>query len=303
MKFSDKPLTKSILPPKPTPLSPPVATGELSDMLALMARLRQDCPWDIKQTNMSLIPFAIEEVYELAEAVQQDHADMKNGIRDDEEVKSELGDVLLQVVFHCQLYAEQGRFDFADVVETLQKKLIRRHPHVFEKDKLETDEAVKKRWDEIKVEENAEKFARGKVISKLDKVKTGSGLMQAQALQKYAGKLGFDWDNLADAVDKLEEEVAELKEILPSNFTNNSPKLSSEKKIEIEKELGDCMFGLVNIARKLDIDAEMATLTTVHKFRSRFAFIEQELAKIGETPETSSLTEMDRLWELAKARE
>ncbi len=309
----------SIAPPTPTPLNPPPATGEIADLLALMARLRADCPWDIKQTNMSLVPYAIEEAYELGEAVQQDHADMQKGIRDDEEVKSELGDVLLQVVFHCQLYAEQGRFDLSDVIQTLQEKLIRRHPHVFDKDNLPDDEAVKKRWDEIKAEENAEKIARGKQLSKLDKVKTGSGLMQAQALQKYAGKLGFDWDNLADVVDKLDEEIAELKELLPQDNgksngklnnqpnkqPNNQPKnkISTKQKTAIEKELGDCMFALVNIARKLDIDAEMATLTTTHKFRSRFAFIEQQLAKEGKTPETASLAEMDKFWELAKTQE
>ncbi len=305
----------NITPPAPTPLNPPPATGEMSDLLALMARLRADCPWDIKQTNMSLVPYAIEEAYELGEAVQQDHADMKKGIRDDEEVKSELGDVLLQVVFHCQLYAEQGRFDLADVIQTLQEKLIRRHPHVFDKDNLPDDEAVKKRWDEIKAEENAEKIARGKQLSKLDKVKTGSGLMQAQALQKYARKLGFDWDNLADVVDKLDEEITELKELLPqdndksndnlNNQRNNKPKnnISPKQKTAIEKELGDCMFALVNIARKLEIDAEMATLTTTHKFRSRFAFIEQQLAKEGKTPETATLEEMDKFWELAKTQE
>lgn len=283
-------------PPQPTPLNPPPATGEMADLLTLMARLRADCPWDIKQTNESLIPYVIEEAYELAEAIQKDQADRANGIYDDEEVKSELGDVLLQVVFHAQMYAEQGRFDLADVIQTLQAKLIRRHPHVFDKDNLPDDEAVKQRWDEIKAEENAEKQARGKQISKLDKVKTGSALMQAQALQKYAGKLGFDWDNLADAVDKLEEEIAELKQILPQQ----GDKPSDRQKAEIEKELGDCIFGLVNVARKLDLDAEKASLTCVHKFRSRFAHIEQALAKIGKTPETSTLEEMDKLWEQAK---
>lgn len=293
MTKTTQPTFKPLVPTKPTPLNPPLATGEMSDLLALMARLRADCPWDIKQTNKSLIPFAIEEVYELVEAIQQDYADEHT---DDEEVKSELGDVLLQVVFHAHLYAEQGRFDLTDVIRTLQEKLIRRHPHVFDKDSLPDDEAVKKRWDEIKAEENAEKAARGKHISKLDKVKTGSALMQAQALQKHAGKLGFDWDGVAGAVEKLEEEMGELKEILPTNVKD----MTATQKAEIEKELGDCMFGLVNVARKLRIDAEAAALTCTHKFRSRFAFIEQKLAEAGQTPEQATLDEMDKLWELAK---
>ncbi len=292
--------TIKIIPPTATPLNPPPATGEITDLLALMARLRADCPWDIKQSNHSLIPYVIEEAYELAEAIQQDDADISaNGHGDDEEVKSELGDVLLQVIFHCQLYAEQGRFGLPEVIESLQTKLIRRHPHVFEADKLPDDEAVKKRWDEIKAEEQAEKMARGKVISQLDKVKAGSALMQAQSLQKQASKLGFDWDNVSDAVEKLEEELGELKAILPKQ----GEKINNEQQQALEKELGDCMFGVVNVARKLNIDAEMATLTCVHKFRSRFAFIEQQLVKVGKSPETASLEEMDKLWEMAKERE
>lgn len=282
-----------IHPPKPTAANPPNATGNLADLLALMARLRQDCPWDIKQTNHSLIPYAIEESYELAEAVQADDG------MDDEDLRGELGDVLLQVVFHCQLYAEQGRFGLTEVIQTLQEKLIRRHPHVFDADNLPDDAAVSQRWEAIKAQEQQAKLARGKSISKLDKVKTGSALMQAQALQTYAGKLGFDWDNIADAVDKLDEEIAELKAILPKDGSKPTP----TEKHELEKELGDCMFGVVNVSRKLGIDAEMATLTCVHKFRSRFAFIEAELGKQGKTPETATLAEMDVLWEQAKLDE
>ncbi len=279
-----------IIPPTATPLNPPQATGEIADLQALMARLRADCPWDIKQTNQSLIPYAIEEVYELAEAIQQD---------DNEDIKGELGDVLLQVIFHCQLYAEQGRFGLAEVIATLQQKLIRRHTHVFDKDNLPDDEAVKQRWEEIKAEENAEKLARGKVISKLDKVKMGSGLMQAQNLQAYAGKLGFDWDNVADTFEKVEEEILEIKEILPKNNEKPTP----QQKQALEKELGDSFFAMVNVARKLDIDAETAMLSCVHKFRSRFAYIEQELAKQGKSAETATLAEMDKLWEQAKVIE
>lgn len=268
----------------------PEPTPSIEDLLALMARLRADCPWDIKQTNHSLIPYAIEEAYELAEAIQEG---------DIEDIKGELGDVLLQVIFHCQIYAEQHQFDLGEVIYTLQSKLIRRHPHVFEADNLTDDVAVKKRWDEIKALENAERERRGKPKRSLDKVKAGSALMQAQSLQKSASKLGFDWDGVEGAIAKLEEEIAELKQILPESGQS----VNDELKAELQKELGDCVFGLVNVARKLDLDAEAATLTCVHKFRSRFGFIEQELAKRGKTAESSNLEEMDALWELAKQYE
>ncbi|BFN00605.1 nucleoside triphosphate pyrophosphohydrolase [Moraxella sp. K02] len=268
-------------------------TSNFADLIALMARLRQDCPWDKKQTNDSLIPYALEETYELVEAIQSGDID---------DIKGELGDVLLQVVFHTCLYQEQQQFDISEVIFTLQQKLIRRHPHVFDKENLKTDEDVKKRWDEIKALENAEKAKRGKLVKHrrtLDAVKAGSALMQAQQLQKTANKVGFDWDVVSGAVDKLDEEVAELKEILPIDGQKPTP----EQKALLEKELGDCFFALVNIARKLGIDSEKATLTTVHKFRSRFGFIEDELAKMGKTPETASLAEMDNLWDLAKLKE
>lgn len=280
---------KKIIAPQPV-TGRPEPTTNIEDLIALMARLRADCPWDIKQTNHSLIPYAIEEAYELAEAIQEG---------DIEDIKGELGDVLLQVIFHCQIYAEQHQFDLGEVIYTLQSKLIRRHPHVFEADNLPDEAAVKKRWDEIKALENAERERRGKPKRSLDKVKAGSALIQAQSLQKSASKLGFDWDGVAGAIEKLEEEIAELKQILPKE----NEKVDDTLKLELEKELGDCVFGLVNVARKLNLDAEAATLTCVHKFRSRFGFIEDELAKQGKTAETSSLEEMDALWEQAKQHE
>ncbi|MGP9543986.1 nucleoside triphosphate pyrophosphohydrolase [Psychrobacter sp. AOP7-B1-25] len=268
----------------------PEATGQLDNLLALMARLRIDCPWDKKQTNHSLISYAIEEAYELGEAVQGD---------DDEDIKGELGDVLLQVVFHCQMYAEQGRFDMSDVISTLQEKLVRRHPHVFEAETLKDDAAVKVRWDEIKLEEQQAREARGKSKRRLDQVKAGSALMQAQDIQKQASKLGFDWEGIAGAVDKLDEEIAELKHEL----TDKSTAEVKANIREVEKELGDCMFALVNVARKLNLDAEAATLTCVHKFKSRFGYIEEQLAAAGKCLEDSDITEMDALWEAAKQHE
>lgn len=275
----------------PTPVQgTPATSGQLEDLLALMARLRADCPWDKKQTNHSLIPYAIEEAYELGEAVQSE---------DDEDIKGELGDVLLQVVFHCQMYAEQGRFDMSDVITTLQEKLVRRHPHVFEAETLKDDAAVKERWDEIKAEENQAREARGKPLRRLDAIKAGSALMQAQDVQKQASKLGFDWDGISGAFDKLDEEIDELK----AELTNKSKAEIKANIRDIEKELGDCMFALVNVARKLNLDAETATLTCVHKFKSRFGYIEEQLAAVGKRFEDSDITEMDALWDAAKRHE
>lgn len=289
MSDLDNQTLTSITPPNPVQ-GTPVATGELDDLLQLMARLRADCPWDKKQSNHSLIPYAIEEAYELGEAVQSD---------DDEDIKGELGDVLLQVVFHCQMYAEQGRFDMSDVITTLQEKLIRRHPHVFEAETLKDDAAVKGRWDEIKAQEDQARAARGKPKRRLDNTKAGSALMQAQEVQKQASKLGFDWEGVSGAFDKLDEEIAELKaEIL------DKPQVEIKTNIrEIERELGDCIFALVNVARKLDLDAETATLTCVHKFKSRFGYIEEQLAAAGKRLEDSDINEMDALWEAAKQHE
>ncbi len=285
MSISDNKITV----PKPVQGTPD-ATGQLDDLLALMARLRADCPWDKKQTNHSLIPYAIEEAYELGEAVQSE---------DDEDIKGELGDVLLQVVFHCQMYAEQGRFDMSDVISTLQEKLVRRHPHVFEAETLKDDAAVKVRWDEIKLEEQQAREARGKSKRRLDQVKAGSALMQAQDVQKQASKLGFDWEGIAGAVDKLDEEIVELKHEL----TDKSTAEVKANIREVEKELGDCIFALVNVARKLNLDAEAATLTCVHKFKSRFGYIETQLAAAGKRIEDSDIIEMDALWEAAKQHE
>ena len=275
----------------PTPIrGTPVASGELADLLALMARLRADCPWDKKQSNHSLIPYAIEEAYELGEAIQSE---------DDEDIKGELGDVLLQVVFHCQMYAEQGRFDVSDVITTLQEKLIRRHPHVFEAETLKDEAAVKERWDEIKAEEQQARAARGKPQRRLDNTKAGSALMQAKDVQKQASKLGFDWERVSGAFDKLDEEIAELK----AEIVDKSKVEIQDNIADIEKELGDCMFALVNVARKLNLDAETATLTCVHKFKSRFGYIEDQLAAAGKRLEDSDINEMDALWEAAKQHE
>lgn len=250
----------------------------ISELLGIMAQLRQDCPWDRAQTPASLTRYAIEEAYEVDAAVRDG---------DPRAVCDELGDLLLQVVFQAQMYQEQGAFSFADVVAGLQAKLIRRHPHVFAEKTVEntaeTAQEVAQTWDAIKqTERNGQR-------RRLDQIKAGSGLTQAQDLQKQAAKVGFDWPDVTGAQAKLHEEIAELEQAI----VDNEPAAISD-------ELGDCLFALVNIARKLNIQSESAILGTVHKFKSRFAYIEDQLAERGKTPEQSSLIEMDMLWEQAK---
>lgn len=270
-------------------------TANFTDLLVLMARLRQECPWDAKQTNVSLQKYALEEVYELIEAINLDD----KSAHATDEIKGELGDVLLQVVFHAHLYEEQGRFDMGEVIYTLMEKLIRRHPHVFDKETLKTDEAVKKRWDEIKAFENQNKPKR-----LLSDIKAGTALNTAQNLQKAAGDVGFDWDNIGGVLAKIEEEIGELKEELPHDyFHHQQDKISQEQKLKIENELGDCLFALTNLARHLGIDSEMALQKTNAKFKRRFAFVEQSLSDDGKTFAESDLAEMDAYWEMAKAHE
>ncbi|MDO4896768.1 MAG: nucleoside triphosphate pyrophosphohydrolase [Moraxella sp.] len=270
-------------------------TDQFSDLLALMARLRTDCPWDAKQTNVSLQKYAIEEVFELIEAISNDD----NSTLATDDIKGELGDVLLQVIFHAHLYAEQGRFDMADVIYALQEKLIRRHPHVFDKENLKTDEDVKRRWDEIKQIENQDRPKR-----LLSDVKAGTALMTAQNLQKQAGKVGFDWDNLGGVLEKVQEELSELQAELPMpDFNDKTDKLDKVQKVKIADELGDVLFALTNLARHLGIDAEMALQNTNAKFKRRFAFVEKSLIENGKSFADSDLAEMDKYWDMAKSLE
>lgn len=268
-------------------MTTPVATQELADLVELMARLRTDCPWDKKQTNLSLIPYAIEETYELVDAIYSG---------DTEDIKGELGDVLLQVVFHAQLYSEQGKFDLKDVIFGLQEKLIRRHPHVFDKETLKTEADVKKRWEQIKAIENAQKTNQGKKRRILD-VKSGTALTQACDMQTQASKVGFDWDNIQDVWDKFCEETHELKALL-DNYQDDK-----DHKDRLLDELGDCFFALVNVARFLNIDSETAVMHANAKFKRRFGYIEDALAEMDKTFLQSTPYEMNELWNVAKSLE
>lgn len=270
-------------------------TNQFADLLTLMARLRTDCPWDAKQTNASLQKYAIEEVFELVDAIASDD---KSTLAT-ESIKGELGDVLLQVVFHAHLYDEQGRFDMADVIFTLQEKLIGRHPHVFNKENLTTDEDVRRRWDEIKALETKD---RPKQL--LSDVKSGTALMYAQNLQKASATVGFDWENLGGVLDKLQEELGELQAELPrADFSYKADKLNQSQKDKIADELGDVLFVLANLARHLDVDAEMALQNANAKFKRRFACVEKSLMAQAKTPKGSNLAQMNEYWEMAKADE
>jgi len=254
----------------------------------IMARLRdpdRGCPWDVEQTFGTIAAYTIEEAYEVADAIQR---------REFNDLKSELGDLLFQVVFHARMAEEQGLFAYEDVARAMGDKLERRHPHVFPPDgELEDRKAdawsQKAHWEDIKADERKAKDQTGV----LDDVPVAlPALARAAKLTKRAARVGFDWPSTAEVVEKLDEEVAELKAELAAGDT--------EKAAE---ELGDLLFVMANLARKLGIEPEDALRAANTKFVRRFHFIEAELAKDGRTPEQSDLAEMDGLWDAAKAAE
>jgi MazG family protein len=249
----------------------------MDKLLAVMQQLREKCPWDQQQTPQSLTRYAIEEAYEVEAAVRQGKP---------EEVRDELGDLLLQVVFQAQMYSEQGAFDFNDVVNAITEKLIRRHPHVFQVEQYSrlSAEDVSILWQKIKQQEK-----QGKAQSRLDEIKHGPAIQQAHEIQKNAAKIGFDFADVAGAYGKLNEELAELQQAMQKQNSD-----------EICDEFGDCLFSLINVGRKLGLSSEMALLSTIHKFRTRFAFIEDQAQQQHKNIEALSLEEMDLLWEQAK---
>jgi MazG family protein len=252
----------------------------------LIARLRGPggCPWDREQTHESLKPMTIEEAYEVLEAIDR---------ADGEHLAGELGDLLLQVVFHAQIAAEAGRFTIADVIERVAAKMVRRHPHVFAGAKADTPGEVLRSWEAIKQEEQAAKGARPG-SSMLDSV--GSGLpavMEAFQMTTKASRVGFDWPGVASVLEKLEEEMAELREAAAGAAGHR----------RVAEEVGDLLFAAVNVARLIGADPESALKSANRKFRRRFAFIEKELARRGRTPSEATLEEMESIWAEAKAAE
>ena len=249
----------------------------MDKLLAVMRELREKCPWDQQQTPQSLTPYAIEEAYEVEAAIRDGQP---------EEIRDELGDLLLQVVFQAQMYSEQGAFDFNDVVHAITEKLIRRHPHVFQAENFSqlNSADVMLLWKQIKQQEK-----HGKAYSRLDEIKHGPTLQQAEQIQKNAAQIGFDFADVESAYEKLNEELAELQQAIQKQNSD-----------EILDEFGDCLFSLINVGRKLGLSSEMALLSTIHKFRTRFAFIEDQAQQQNRKIEQLSLDEMDRLWEQAK---
>ncbi|HAF94388.1 MULTISPECIES: nucleoside triphosphate pyrophosphohydrolase [Stutzerimonas] len=268
---------------------------QLADLLHLMARLRDPqhgCPWDLQQDYASIVPHTLEEAYEVADAIER---------RDFAHLPGELGDLLFQVVYYSQLAREEGRFDFATVVDAITRKLVRRHPHVFPDGDLygspelpRLDEAaIKQRWEQIKAEERAEQAAAPEQLSLLDDVPHAlPALSRAAKLQKRAAGVGFDWPEALPVVDKLHEELNEVLEAM----SENDPQAIAE-------EIGDLLFVVVNLARHLKVDPENALRAANGKFERRFRFIEQALRDAGRSPESCDLEELDALWDAAKKAE
>jgi tetrapyrrole methylase family protein / MazG family protein len=264
-----------------------VETGSsLERLVRLMAILRseQGCPWDREQTHQSLKPYAIEETYEVLEAIDTGKPD---------KLREELGDLLLQVVFHAQLARENGQFSMDDVVNTISDKLIRRHPHVFADTKVAGVAGVLENWEKIKLSEMP-----GERQSALDGVpKDLPALLRADKIQAKAAKVGFDWGDLAGPLDKVHEEFREFEEVLDCESV---PEPSTREWDRLEDEFGDILFALVNVGRFLKINPEMALRRTIEKFTKRFHYMEREAANQGRKLTEMTLAEMDLLWEQAK---
>lgn len=266
---------------------------DISRLLDIMAQLRTPvtgCPWDLEQDFSTIAPYTVEEAYEVADAIA------RNDLPD---LCDELGDLLLQVVFHARMAEEQGAFAFGDVVEAITRKMIRRHPHVFaDKDGNLTSSDVKGAWDRIKAEEKAERAARNPAAvaersSLLASIKAGQpALAQAMQLQRKASSVGFDWNDPRAVLDKIREEADEIEAALDCG-----------DRCEVADETGDLMFALVNLARHVDADPELTLRKTNAKFERRFAYIERTLSAKGRSLEDASLTEMDALWNEAKTKE
>ena len=263
---------------------------KFDELVGVMERLRAPggCPWDAEQTYASLSQYLLEEAYETFDAIQ--HAEETG---DTEHLKEELGDLLLQVVFHSTIGKERGEFTIEDVAEGVAKKLVLRHPHVFGDANLKTTSDVLNNWDELKANERKASGKAEKIKeSILDEVPVHfPALLEALKLTRKAAKVGFDWPEADQIIEKAEEEIGELRAAISSADREN-----------IEEEIGDLLFVIVNLARRLDVEPETALKRTNRKFRKRFLYIEEELKKNNRSIETSDLEEMDSLWEKAKMR-
>lgn len=263
---------------------------DIARLIEIMAALRTPgtgCPWDLQQDFATIAPYTVEEAYEVADAVARGDLD---------DLREELGDLLLQVVFHARMAQEQKAFDFGGVVEAITRKLIRRHPHVFGDARGLSADAVKGLWERIKAEEKAERRDHGKTDEEtgaLAGIPAGMpSLMRALKLQQKAGKVGFDWNDPLAVLAKIREETAEIEAEIEAGAQDKAA-----------SEVGDLLFAVVNLARHLDVDPDGALRQTNLKFERRFAAIEAALAARGKTPAQTTLAEMDALWDAAKAAE
>lgn len=258
------------------------APGRIADLLALMARLRAPggCPWDREQSFATIAPYTIEEAYEVADAIERgDMADLRD----------ELGDLLFQVVFHAQMADEAGQFGFAEVVEAIHGKMVRRHPHVFGEAGTRSAAEQSEDWERIKARERAAKPVPDGLLN--DVPRALPALSRAVKLTRRAASVGFDWPDLEQVFAKLDEEVGELRQAIDTE----------DGLAAVQAELGDVLFVVANLARKLGVDPETALAGTNLKFSRRFQKIEQALLEQGKTPAQSSLAEMDALWVASKA--
>lgn len=250
---------------------------DFDGLLKIMKALRSEkgCPWDKEQTRESLKPFLVEEAYEVIEAIDEG---------DPEKIKEELGDLLYQIVFHCQIAKERGEFDMSDVIKKIGDKMIVRHPHVFGAAEYKTPEEVLVHWEEQKKKEGK---LRESILEGVPK--TLPSLLRAHRLQDRAARVGFDWEKVEDLLKKLDEELKEFKDAL-----------EKKKQSEIEDELGDIFFVLVNVSRFVGVNPEDALRKTISKFISRFRHIEMTAAEHGRKLSDMTLEEMDELWDEAK---
>ena len=256
--------------------------NSLSKLIKITETLMGDdgCPWDKVQTRESLKPYLVEETYEVLEALDSN---------DPEKIKDELGDLLYQILFHSKISSLKGEFDFRDVIDNLNEKMVRRHPHVFKEGKLNTPDQVVGQWEEIKKKENNKANQK----SVLDSIPINlPSLIKAQKLQKKAAKEGFDWDQINDVFDKLDEEIKEFKDAVLKKTA-----------ADIQSEIGDIIFVITNIAKFYEVDAEEALRSTNNKFIKRFQYIEQKLEGKGKTLKDSPLEEMERYWQEAKNKQ
>ena len=250
--------------------------AKIEDLVKLMQTLRakNGCPWDKKQTPKSLTTYIIEEAYELVEEIEQGHP---------EKICDELGDLLFQIIFQAQIFSERNQFELADVIDRIHKKMLLRHPHVFGKKKCATPDQVKRQWAEIKKKSRPEKSFLGETP------KTLPALMRARRITDNAAQVGFDWERTGQVLEKFDEEWEELKTAI-----------KSKNKKQMEDELGDILFVLVNLSRFLKINPEDALKKTTKKFETRFHYIEARAQKQGKDLKQMTLAEMDALWEEAK---